>query len=339
MSVSLPSSPVIRRNSVNQAADEIELIRRAQAGDRDAFGELYLLHRAVVIRFLESQLRHCPADAEDVAADAFITALTKIDRFSLDESGRFANWLIGIARFGACHYRRRRATHPELELLDWSEVHPLEDHVIDAEQVVVDRIEVQAMLARLSAAHRRAIVLQYAADRPVDEVALGMGVSQRAVWKLTERARSSLREQFDPTRKPNPGRVTSDMPAALCACGCGRALPSDRRHNKRFATDACRHLSQTAARKQENEVHAAGMAADDDPALERVLAAIVAAGGAGIVRKELAKRTHVNAARLDGVTEQLVRRRLISVAGEPSSRRRPVTRYRALAGAAAGRAA
>jgi RNA polymerase sigma factor (sigma-70 family) len=326
MSVSLLSPAGAR----DESADEIELIRRVQTGDTDAFGELYHQNLAKVINFLRSQLPLSPADAEDIAADAFLTALTKIDRFSLDESGRFVNWLIGIARFRALHHRTHRATHPELELLEWSDLRLADDRVIDAEQAVVDRLEVAALLARLSTDQRRALVLQHAFGLASAEVAGRMGMTRRSLWKLTERARNVLREE-------RRASETEPDPATLCACGCGAELPVERHHSRRYATDACRARINADLRKQRQESAVAGPATED-PALERVLAVIVAAGSAGIGRKALTRQVRLTVSRLDGIVGLLVRRRLISVALEPAVRR-PITRYRALASAAAGRAA
>jgi len=191
----------------SESADESDLIRRAQAGDREAFGELYRQHHAKVALFLRSQLPKSGSDIEDAAADAFITALTRIDHFSLDESGRFVNWLVGIARHHALHYRRHRATHPEFELPEWGDTSPIDDRVLDPEQVVVDRIEVASLLARLTPPQREAIVLQYAAEVPAEEIARRRGTSFVALRKLTCRARRTLRAEQDTLAGAAPRRA------------------------------------------------------------------------------------------------------------------------------------
>src|ERR1051326_7197985 len=109
----------IGNGGVASVADEIELIRRAQAGDNDAKGELFRQHYGKVVNFLRTLLGYRSCDVEDVAAEAFVTALTKLDRFSLDEDGRFVNWLLSIARYTAFHFRRYQATHPTCELPEW----------------------------------------------------------------------------------------------------------------------------------------------------------------------------------------------------------------------------
>ncbi len=73
-------------------------------------------------------------------------------------------------------------------------------------------------------------------------------------------------------------------------------------------------------------------------ARDRVLAEIEAAGSTGITRNLLRKRTEVPAAQLDGIIDQLVEQRLISVTQEPTPYC-PTTRYQPLSRTAAGRAA
>ncbi|HXM55419.1 MAG TPA: sigma-70 family RNA polymerase sigma factor, partial [Candidatus Dormibacteraeota bacterium] len=183
------------RGATNVADDDSALIRSVQSGDIDAFGELYRRHRAAVLRFLEHRLLRASPDIEDVAADAFVTALCKIDSFSLDRDGLFVNWLIGIARSKALQYHHYWRTHPEVPLRESDLRRLLNDRVIDAEKVVIDRLEVEALLAQITPPQRQAVVLQYAANLPVAEVARRQGTSKVAVWKLTQQARRSLREE------------------------------------------------------------------------------------------------------------------------------------------------
>ncbi len=72
----------------------LELVERARQGDTRAFGELVDLHRSAVYRAALAALRS-PADAEDVAQEAFVTAYRKLDGFRGDAS--FKTWLLAIA--------------------------------------------------------------------------------------------------------------------------------------------------------------------------------------------------------------------------------------------------
>src|SRR6187200_1930425 len=70
-----------------------ELVGRARAGDREAFGVLLNRHRPMLLR-LAQRLLPDPAEAEDTAQEACMTAFLTLDRLQAPE--RFGAWLAGI---------------------------------------------------------------------------------------------------------------------------------------------------------------------------------------------------------------------------------------------------
>ena len=75
--------------------EELQLIRRAKRGDREAISRLVATHRGSLHRFL-LRLTRSEEIAEDVSQDAFVRVLRHLDRF--DEQFRFSTWLFTIAR-------------------------------------------------------------------------------------------------------------------------------------------------------------------------------------------------------------------------------------------------
>ena len=75
-------------------ADEA-LVAAARAGDAQAFTQLVRRHQDFVYRFI---LRRCPrpADAVDIAQEAFLRAWSQAGQFRGDS--KFSTWVIGIAR-------------------------------------------------------------------------------------------------------------------------------------------------------------------------------------------------------------------------------------------------
>ena len=69
------------------------LVRRAQAGDTDAFGELVERNRKAVFRAAVAALGST-TDADDVAQEAFVLAYRKIGSFRGDAA--FRTWLLAI---------------------------------------------------------------------------------------------------------------------------------------------------------------------------------------------------------------------------------------------------
>jgi len=347
----LQPAAIRQRGAARIADHESPLIWRAQAGDREAFGELYQRHQDHVRRYLASRLHGRPADVDDLLAETFVTAMQRISTFRLDRPGEFGNWLVGIARNKFLTWYRSSGREIAVDEL-WSSTGS-DAESASPEDMVLDRLEVAGALSRLAPRARRALVLQHAVGLPTAEIALALGTTKRSVWELTGRARMELRGQTAPCAcgcgaAIRPERWGRDQYATygcrqrvatrvLCACGCGLELPAERKHNRRYATRTCRNRAAWQRRKQAQRRYLAGPVTAD-PAAGRVLALGRAAGGSGIDRGELSRRTRLLVARLDRALELLARRRLFSVVLEPSEGRL-VMRYRALASATARSAA
>ena len=56
-----------------------QLVRAAQAGDREAFGELFERYRAGIVALAMRRVRNAD-EAEELAQDVFIQAMQKIDQ-------------------------------------------------------------------------------------------------------------------------------------------------------------------------------------------------------------------------------------------------------------------
>lgn len=67
-----------------------ELVRAAQAGDREAFGELFERYRAGIVALALRRVRNAD-EAEELAQDVFIQAMQKIDQLRVPDA--FGGWL------------------------------------------------------------------------------------------------------------------------------------------------------------------------------------------------------------------------------------------------------
>lgn len=75
-----------------------DVVARAKQGDPDAWRELYREHAGRLVAWLRLRPTGDPAlTADDVAADAWVVAASKVADFHGDSS-EFAGWLFGIAR-------------------------------------------------------------------------------------------------------------------------------------------------------------------------------------------------------------------------------------------------
>src|SRR6202047_2381280 len=75
-------------------ARDLSLVRRVQPGERGAYDLLVLKYQHKVVKLVMRYLRN-PADAEDVAQEAFIKAYRALPQFRGDSA--FYTWLYRIA--------------------------------------------------------------------------------------------------------------------------------------------------------------------------------------------------------------------------------------------------
>lgn len=77
----------------SEAVTDLDLVRLAQGGDVEAFGELVERNRRAVFRAALAAVGS-PAEADDVAQEAFVTAFRKLNSFRGES--QFRTWLLSI---------------------------------------------------------------------------------------------------------------------------------------------------------------------------------------------------------------------------------------------------
>src|SRR5579862_4053923 len=96
--------------------EEAGLIRAAAAGDRGAFGELYVRYARMVHGILLARVP--PTYAEDLVQDVFVSALQQLR--GLRTASAFRGWLGAIARNRAMDYFRGSRRESSLdETIEW----------------------------------------------------------------------------------------------------------------------------------------------------------------------------------------------------------------------------
>lgn len=88
--------------------DDRDVIRRAQAGDRAAFGTLFDAYYPCVYRYLRDRLGGDP-EAEDLCQEVFLSVLGSIDEYPCGGGMGFDEWLLRVAQRLATEHHRRRA--------------------------------------------------------------------------------------------------------------------------------------------------------------------------------------------------------------------------------------
>lgn len=169
------------RNDQRERSDA-ELLAAHVAGDRYAFGELFLRHQRQLHRLARLTTRS-PEDAEDALQDAMLSAHRGAGSFRHDAA--VGSWLHRIV-VNACLDRLRRASaHPTAPLED---IHTVADRTAQVDTAIL----VQRALMRLPVEQRAAVVAVDMQGYSVADTAELLGVAEGTVKSRCSRARVRL---------------------------------------------------------------------------------------------------------------------------------------------------
>ncbi|MGH2450214.1 MAG: RNA polymerase sigma factor [Candidatus Limnocylindria bacterium] len=170
---------------------DVDLARRAAAGDASAFGVLYDRHYAAVYRYAFLRVRD-RMEAEDVTSDVFLRALRSLHRY--EPRAPFAAWLVRIAR-NAIIDRARRAARLEARERSLTLPEPA-----DPEQLSIAKSEgrqLRAALERLSELQRDVLIMRYFSGLSTDEICAVLGKGPSTIRGIQHRAILALRHELE----------------------------------------------------------------------------------------------------------------------------------------------
>lgn len=163
-----------------------ELVTRAKRGDASAFDQLVRRHLRAAYAVALAVLGR-PADADDVAQDAFISALERID--DCREPARFSGWLIKIVRNRALNALAKRRLRDADELTA--------DRASDSVPTdVALRRHLLTALATLSPVQREIVLLHDLDGWSHAELAEALGLSEVNCRQHLFTARRALRAEL-----------------------------------------------------------------------------------------------------------------------------------------------
>ena len=178
----------------DRPVDEQDLARRAVAGDRRAFAELYDLHVGAVYRYAFFRVRTA-AEAEDVTSEVFQRALVAMPRY--EPRRPFLAFLYTIARNVVTD--RLRRSHPEASFED-ALAHPTDASGPDERAAASDEVrELRAAIAKLTPVQQEVMVLMLE-DHSVKEIAQLTGKREGTIRGIHMRALEALREMLGEVR-------------------------------------------------------------------------------------------------------------------------------------------
>lgn len=108
--------------------DIVQLVKRTQSGDIEAFGLLYNLYAPSMMKVIEACV-HNHDIAQDILHDGFIIAFSALDKLMKPE--KFESWLTTIMRNLSLQYLREASNHITVPMTDTSGESLYEDTPVD----------------------------------------------------------------------------------------------------------------------------------------------------------------------------------------------------------------
>jgi RNA polymerase sigma-70 factor (ECF subfamily) len=188
-------------------ASDLSLVRRVQRGERGAYDLLVLKYQHKVVKLVMRYLRN-PADAEDVAQEAFVKAYRALPQFRGDSA--FYTWLYRIAintAKNALAARERNPVSYEVDLQGNDDSTDMVSRLKDPETpeglALTEEIRdtVNHAIGELPEDLRTAIVLRELEGMSYEEIAASMdcpvGTVRSRIFRAREAIDRRLREVFD----------------------------------------------------------------------------------------------------------------------------------------------
>ncbi len=178
-----------------QNSEDSELIRIAQEGESEAFGELYQRNAQIVFRFIYANLNN-RLDAEDLTEEVFLRAWRSLSKYR-QKGVPFLAYLFKIARNVLIDFYRRAGRSgghmsiEEKQLTDFKP-DPGETAILN-----IEHQEVRQTLTQLREDYRTVLMLRFLSGLSPAETGQVMGRTPGAVRILQHRALSALRSLLE----------------------------------------------------------------------------------------------------------------------------------------------
>ena len=166
------------------------LVLRAQKGDSQAFGQLYLKYLDKIYRYVYFRVRCQREEAEDLTEQIFYRAWEGLEKFDF-KKGTFQAWLYRIAHNLVIDHHRQAAKKKEMPLqVDFPDGSDLLGDLKSEEK----RQALTTALGKLSGDQQQVIILKFIEEMSNSDISLIMNKKEEAVRALQSRALKRLRK-------------------------------------------------------------------------------------------------------------------------------------------------
>jgi RNA polymerase sigma-70 factor (ECF subfamily) len=170
------------------------LVRRAQGGDREAFGRLVEQFQRTVHAICLRRLGN-PSEALELTQEVFLHVMRRIDQ--LREPERFAGWLRQVTVRMAINRATRRTAPPSVETVVLEAACERRDDPLDA---MISRERAQRLwegLARLKVIDRETLVAFYIQGQSLIEMAERLDAPLGTIKRRLHTARKRLKAELE----------------------------------------------------------------------------------------------------------------------------------------------
>jgi RNA polymerase sigma-70 factor (ECF subfamily) len=178
--------------STPEGVQVMELVARAQAGDGEAFGQLYDRYVDLVYRYIYYRVSN-QSLTEDLVSETFLRALRRITSFQW-QGKDFAAWLVTIARNLIADHFKSGKYRLEVATADMLDAGPTQ--VTDSPEAEVmsslTNVTLLEAVKQLNSEQQECVVLRFLQGMSVTETALAMGKTEGAIKALQYRAVRAL---------------------------------------------------------------------------------------------------------------------------------------------------
>jgi len=179
--------------NASQPFDDLELIRRSQSGDTEAFDELVSKYSAKIFTMVYGMVRN-EHDASDLVQEGFLKAWRSIQEFEGRSS--FYTWLYRITMNVTVDSLRRKRQREEIELIDAIASSLPSPRASCRRTEIQEKIE--SALAKLSPEHRAVVVLKELEGLQYREIAEVLNLPVGTVMSRLFYARKKLQSLLRP---------------------------------------------------------------------------------------------------------------------------------------------
>ena len=180
---------------MDQQSDQIELIRRAQGGDRQCLGQLAMQARERLYTYVYRLTQHDDL-AQEIVQESLLEMCKVIGK--LKKEDRFWPWLYGIATNKLRRYYRTEKAQRRLAVSSMKRKSTAKEQQDGLENLVSEELKhiVSGAMKKLRTRHKAVLVMRCYDGMPYSDIAESMGCSEFSTRMLFLRAKRALQREL-----------------------------------------------------------------------------------------------------------------------------------------------